>query len=108
MFANFSSKFGIWDRSRLVDGVRPWLYTTDLVCTNEGDTPYQNECDAVRRPSCSVDSKAAQGISIGYYESWSCNRPCDSLLPEQIQGSAWNHLNYAFALIDTTTFKILR
>ncbi|TGO28825.1 hypothetical protein BPAE_0022g00150 [Botrytis paeoniae] len=80
--------------------------TTDLFCTNEGDTPCQNGCDAVRRPSCSVDSKAAQGISIGYYESWSYNRPCDSFSPEKIQGSAWTHLNYAFALIDTTTFQI--
>lgn len=43
---------------------------------------------------------------MGYYESWSYDRTCDAWAPETIDATAWTHLFYAFALIDSSTFKI--
>jgi len=37
--------------------------------------------------------------TIGYYESWSYTRTCDTWTPEAIDPTKWTHLNYAFALI---------
>lgn len=37
---------------------------------------------------------------VGYFESWSYNRPCDTLHPSQLDTKLWTHLNYAFALIN--------
>lgn len=47
--------------------------------------------------SCS-GSSSDQRI-IGYYESWSYQRPCDAWTPEDISAGVWTHLNFAFALI---------
>lgn len=38
--------------------------------------------------------------TIGYYESWNVQRPCDVWEPENINPKLWTHINYAFALID--------
>ncbi|CZR66788.1 uncharacterized protein PAC_16689 [Phialocephala subalpina] len=54
-------------------------------------------CTTVDEPSCSGSSSDQQ--LIGYYESWSYDRPCDAWAPENITAGVWTQLNYAFALI---------
>lgn len=63
-------------------------------------------CEDVKRPGCSSSGGTATKRTMGYYESWSYNRSCDSWSPATIDASAWTHLFYAFALIDPNTFKI--
>ncbi|KAI4721608.1 glycoside hydrolase [Aureobasidium sp. EXF-10727] len=63
-------------------------------------TGCQNGCSKVSEPSCGGSSSDAR--RIGYYESWSYSRTCDSWAPEKIDASLWTHLNYAFALIDSS------
>lgn len=36
---------------------------------------------------------------MGYYESWSPQRPCDSFTPSQLAPEKYTHLYYSFALI---------
>ncbi|KAJ5219685.1 hypothetical protein N7468_008889 [Penicillium chermesinum] len=54
-------------------------------------------CDEVKEPSCSGSSSEER--VIGYYESWSYGRKCNSWSPEDITVGVWTHLNYGFALI---------
>jgi chitinase len=35
-------------------------------------------------------------------------RQCDSIAPEDIDPTMWTHINYAFALIDPSSFKIAK
>lgn len=60
--------------------------TTDF-CGNASVTP----------PSCSGTSSSKR--TVGYYESWSVGRPCDSVYPEGLPIGAYTHLNFAFAFI---------
>ncbi|KUI60196.1 Chitotriosidase-1 [Cytospora mali] len=81
--------------------------TTTEFCTDTGSDatcsmPCQNGCDAVTKPSCSSATTSATKKRIGYYESWSQTRSCDTWLPSDIDASKWTHLNYAFALISDT------
>lgn len=43
---------------------------------------------------------------IGYYESWASSRPCNVFWPEQIPIGLYTHINFAFATINPTTFKV--
>lgn len=42
----------------------------------------------------SVDSR-----TIGYYESWSTQRPCDAWYPEDLNTDLLTHINFAFAMV---------
>ncbi|KAF4251149.1 hypothetical protein CNMCM8057_006996 [Aspergillus fumigatus] len=64
----------------------------------------QSGCDAVNEPFCSGTSSEA--IYIGYYEGWNPQRPCDVVLPENINVNPWTHLYYSFAGIDSLDFTI--
>ncbi|OGM41754.1 bacteriodes thetaiotaomicron symbiotic chitinase [Aspergillus bombycis] len=64
----------------------------------------QSGCDPVNRPSCSGTSSEA--MYIGYYEGWNPDRPCDVVLPENINVNPWTHLYYSFAGIDPSDFTI--
>lgn len=44
---------------------------------------------------------------VGYYESWSARRPCNSFFPEQIPLGVYSIINFAFATIDPQTFEVL-
>ena len=77
--------------------------TTSEFC---GEGCQGTGCQDVKRPGCSSSGGTATKRTMGYYESWSYNRTCDSWSPETIDASAWTHLFYAFALIDTKSFKI--
>lgn len=39
--------------------------------------------------------------TIAYYESWASHRVCNQYMPSDIDPSAYTHINFAFALIDT-------
>jgi GH18 family chitinase len=43
---------------------------------------------------------------IGYYESWATTRACDKRQPEDIDLTAFTHLNFAFAFFDPKTFQM--
>ena len=43
---------------------------------------------------------------VGYYESWSNRRTCNTFYPEQIPLGVYTHLNFAFATIDPETFEV--
>ncbi|RDB24966.1 Chitotriosidase-1 [Hypsizygus marmoreus] len=58
----------------------------------------------VTAPSCSGSSSSKR--TIGYYEAWGITRPCDKMYPEGIPIGAYTHLNFAFAFIDPSSFKV--
>ncbi|KAG7049801.1 glycoside hydrolase family 18 protein [Colletotrichum scovillei] len=59
----------------------------------------------VKAPSCPGGSSAGKRV-IGYYEGWSTTKACNGLNPEDLLYTAYTHLNYAFAFIDPTSYKI--
>ncbi|KAL4938539.1 hypothetical protein BDV06DRAFT_215028 [Aspergillus oleicola] len=59
----------------------------------------QSGCDAVNQPSCAGTS--SEQVYAGYYEAWNYQRPCDVIIPENIDVVPWTHLFYSFAGIDT-------
>ena len=69
-----------------------------------GTTPDFCGSSTVTRPSCSGTSSTKR--TVGYYESWSVSRPCDSMKPEDIPASAYSHLNFAFAYIDLHSYAV--
>lgn len=69
--------------------------TTKEFC---GDKP-------VTRPTCAVNGQGFTRV-VGYYESWSPDRPCNKFYPEQIPKGIYTHLNFAFATIDPVTFEV--
>ncbi|KAK4183327.1 hypothetical protein QBC35DRAFT_535808 [Podospora australis] len=56
------------------------------------------------KPSCGGSSATAR--TIGYYEGWNQDRPCDHMTPEEIPVEAYTHLNFAFAYIDPNTYAV--
>ncbi|KAH8680171.1 family 18 glycosyl hydrolase [Ilyonectria robusta] len=63
----------------------------------------QSGCEEPEMPRC---RPAAAQKRIGYYESWTMNRKCNVWEPFMIDATKWTHLNYAFALIDESTYEI--
>ncbi|RYP37882.1 hypothetical protein DL767_002754 [Monosporascus sp. MG133] len=59
----------------------------------------------VTKRSCPGGTSAGKKI-IGYYEGWSTSKNCNGLNPEDLLFGAYTHLNYAFAFIDPSTYKI--
>ncbi|PSR77531.1 glycoside hydrolase superfamily, partial [Coniella lustricola] len=89
-------------RERFANECTSFCGTTELFC----DSTCQSGCNNVTAPTCSHGSGTSSNRVIGYYESWSYTRSCDAWEPSDIDASKWSHLNYAFALIDDTTFEI--
>ena len=58
----------------------------------------------VKSPSCGGTSSNKR--TIGYYEGWSQTRSCDKMMPEEVPIGAYTHINFAFAFIDPTSFKV--
>ncbi|KAF7159650.1 hypothetical protein CNMCM5623_005030 [Aspergillus felis] len=84
-----------------------YLLSSERFCGTTKDfcgSGCQSGCDAVNEPSCSGTSSEA--IYVGYYEGWNPQRPCDVVLPENINVSPWTHLYYSFAGIDSSGFTI--
>ncbi|KAI1373922.1 glycoside hydrolase superfamily [Hypoxylon crocopeplum] len=59
----------------------------------------------VASPQCSGGTSADQKL-IGYYEGWNLARPCGTMTPEDIPLGWYTHINFAFALVNPTTFRI--
>ncbi|KAH6655949.1 hypothetical protein BKA67DRAFT_675964 [Truncatella angustata] len=73
--------------------------TTSDFCTvvdDDDDHSCQSNCESPTEPSCSSNNVLKK--VIGYYESWSTSRVCDSWTPSNIAASSLTHINYAFAL----------
>ncbi|KAH8803723.1 glycoside hydrolase superfamily [Xylogone sp. PMI_703] len=60
----------------------------------------------VAQPSCSIANSTSKR-TIGYYEGWNYQRPCQSKLINIIPVEAYTHLNFAFMLIDPNSFEIV-
>jgi len=78
--------------------------------SNTADTNYEacdtkyGGCGSVKRPSCT--GKSVGKRNIGYYESWSNTRSCQSVAPEDLNIDGFTSINFAFAFFDPTTFQI--
>lgn len=57
-------------------------------------------------PECAASANSSSGRTIGYYEGWNWQRSCGNMAPEQIPLGYYTHINFAFALIDPTTYRI--
>ncbi|OAL04713.1 glycoside hydrolase, partial [Phaeosphaeriaceae sp. SRC1lsM3a] len=63
-------------------------------------------CGAIDAPSCGKSSGTASR-RVAYYQSWnSRRRPCDKVLPSQLNLTGITHLVLSFATIDPATFKV--
>ncbi|THW73572.1 glycoside hydrolase [Aureobasidium pullulans] len=78
--------------------------STDEFCSTGCQTGFGG-CGPVTRPSCKGGNSAAKR-SVGYYESWSNTRKCQSVAPEDLNLNGFTHINFAFAFFDPTTFAI--
>ncbi|ROW14913.1 hypothetical protein VPNG_03305 [Cytospora leucostoma] len=77
--------------------------STDEFCDTGCQEDY-GSCGAADTPSCSGSSASAR--RIGYYESWSSTRGCDSRKPADLDLTGLTHLNFAFAYFNPTTLQI--
>lgn len=60
----------------------------------------------VNRPSCSATNNPMRRV-VGYYEGWATGRACDKFTPSDIPDGVYTHINFAFASIDPSTFRII-
>ena len=58
------------------------------------------------RPSCPTSSATAQRRNVGYYESWSSQRGCQAVQPEDLNLNYFTSINLAFSYFDSNTFQI--
>lgn len=58
----------------------------------------------MKRPSCGGNSISKR--TIGYYESWSNTRKCQSVAPEDLNLHGFTHINFAFAFFDPKSFAV--
>ncbi|KAF1942210.1 hypothetical protein EJ02DRAFT_346150 [Clathrospora elynae] len=77
--------------------------STDDFCLNECQSGFGG-CGPPKRPSCGGAGIAKR--TIGYYESWSATRKCQSVQPEDLNLNGYTHVNFAFAFFDPATFQI--
>ncbi|KAG6039144.1 hypothetical protein E4U41_003160 [Claviceps citrina] len=66
----------------------------------------QSNC--VEKPSPPGGSTKGNTLArvIGYYEAWNARSSCHKTSPSDLPLAALTHLNYAFAYLDPTSFKI--
>ena len=78
--------------------------STDDFCTTGCQQGFGG-CGPPKRPSCGGGTSANKR-TIGYYESWSNTRKCQSVAPEDLNLNGFTHINFAFAFFDPSTFQI--
>lgn len=88
-----------------------WTNATECplkVCCSKhgfcGTTVDFCEGKVVPNPQCG--GKSSDKRTIGYYEGWNYQRPCGNMEPEDIPLGWYTHINFAFALINPTTFRM--
>ncbi|QRW23671.1 chitinase [Rhizoctonia solani] len=80
----------------------------NVCCSQYGFSPEFCDVGQKCQSGCGQPSKpSGKGYSasqrvIGYFESWSGTRPCDQWDPTMISATQITHLNFAFALIDSS------
>ncbi|KAJ2907324.1 hypothetical protein MKZ38_003180 [Zalerion maritima] len=57
-------------------------------------------------PQCDSAAKSSDKRTIGYYEGWNLERDCGTMEPEDIPLGYLTHINFAFSLINPTTFRV--
>lgn len=69
-------------------------------------TGCQSNC--VAKPAPPAGSTKGNTLSrvIGYYEAWNARSTCHAMQPNELPLAALTHLNYAFAYLDPSTFKV--
>jgi len=80
-----------------------FLSIVDVRCSRYGfcgTTPDFCTSSTVTAPLC---ARPYTPKRIGYYESWAIRRPCDRMYPEGIPLGTYTHLNFAFAVIASTS-----
>lgn len=65
----------------------------------------QSGCENFTRPACDAETSSGKR-TVGYYQSWSINRPCGGVSPEELNVTGFTHINYGFLMFDPTTFAI--
>ncbi|EHA54455.1 hypothetical protein MCOR27_003429 [Pyricularia oryzae] len=81
--------------------------TSDAYCLpSNGCQAGFGTCQVRTAPTCSAGAKSSNGRSIGYYQAVAARRPCDRVLPLQINTAGYTHLYFSFVLIDRTSFAI--
>lgn len=78
--------------------------STDDFCDKGCQTGFGG-CGPPKRPSCGGGGSAGKR-TIGYYESWSNTRKCQSVAPEDLNLNGFTHINFAFAFFDPSSFAI--
>ncbi|KAK0100840.1 hypothetical protein ONS95_007287 [Cadophora gregata] len=71
---------------------------------NTGCQAGFGSCGNAPQPSCS--SSGVSKRTVGYYESWSSTRKCQSVPPEDLNLAGFTHVNFAFAFFDPATFQV--
>ena len=92
-----------------------WCGTTKLHCNNSDTVTWKQPCQqgfggctVVPSPSCDPAAKSSSKRKVGYYNANNVNtRPCNKVSPSQINTDGFTHLNFAFAGINPTTFKVV-
>ncbi|RMY23372.1 hypothetical protein D0867_02086, partial [Hortaea werneckii] len=74
--------------------------------TDFSDSLCQKGVETSRKPRCPVTGGSANRRTICYWQSWATARPCDVWRVSNIDASKWTHINFAFALIDKTTYEV--
>lgn len=60
----------------------------------------------VTEPQCSSSGNSVNARTIGYYEGWNQERPCDTMAPADVPLGYYTHINFAFAYIDPVSYGI--
>lgn len=79
--------------------------TDDFCSSDQGCQQGFGGCGPPKRPSCGGGTTANKR-TIGYYESWSSTRKCQSVQPEDLNLHGFTHVNFAFAFFDPSSFQI--
>ncbi|GAB1730243.1 hypothetical protein NU195Hw_g3622t1 [Hortaea werneckii] len=74
--------------------------------TDFNDFTCQSGCEKWKKPRCPVTGGSANKRTIGYWQSWATARPCDDWRVSDIDATKWTHINFAFGLIDKTTYEV--
>ncbi|KAK3333760.1 hypothetical protein B0T19DRAFT_459130 [Cercophora scortea] len=85
------------------------LCPLNVCCSNFGfcgTTPSFCNNILATSPQCSQEQRTSDARTIGYYEWWNFARPYGNMEPEDIPLGCYTHINFVFALINPTTYRM--
>ncbi|RMY97491.1 hypothetical protein D0864_04757 [Hortaea werneckii] len=86
-----------------------FLHVPSGSCINadsSGNFTCPRGCEKWKKPLCPVNGGSANKRTIGYWQSWATARPCAAWSVTDIDATKWTHINFAFALINKTTYEM--